>query len=233
MRGTFRGPSGRELGPRDLTILELLFRIGSITREEVPVTLSGGSVSHFYARLRKELGKDPPVSLMLGEYLADFVRKLPTLCGPQYNLIGIPNAGRPLAQAASLADASRRPFTPVICFTDMRSELKEGHGVDGSMWAGIPELDHYTYCTVENASTTGKEVDRSLRRLEGDGFPTRTGMHHIVIFNRGGVEMLGQSGYEHVHGVFDLHDAIAAYANFELLPRTHLEEYREEIGWAA
>lgn len=239
--GPFIAPSGRVLYPNDLELLRALEKNGTISWSETDVVFNSGFLSRVYFRGRNDLSHNMPLLMQVAVCAKKYVAELLNTHGPQKCLIGIPTAGTQLAQAvadlsyfeaSSDGYLSSRPES-LICFSTMRSKLKD-HGKD-NMWVGHPELKKHTYISFENIVSTAKAMLEAFGRLEQDGYPTRD-MNHVVFadWGLGGIEALADAGYGHVHTLYVMMDAIAAFVHMRMWPeKRYLEMDRRIREWNA
>ncbi|HEV8666538.1 MAG TPA: hypothetical protein VN665_01665 [Candidatus Paceibacterota bacterium] len=230
--GNFTAPSGAVLESSDLSLICDLYETKSVTREEEPVTLKSGRRSNFYVHLRADLTDHPKVLGKLGYKVAKMVRNTPMPSLGRPCLIGIPTAGTAIAQAASFVDTfmgSRNG--PSIFFRTMRS-VKKNHGKNQTWVDGVIDLESHAYGTIENVTTTSGSLIENIGRLEEDGYPARSDMHHFIVVDRqqGAAKGLQEAGIKHVHVLFTLHDIIAAFAHLQLgeWNQSHCIEIEEE-----
>lgn len=236
IKDSFKAPSGCTLSPYFLTLLSKLEKNGTIAWSDTEVTFNSGFRSHVYFRARNDLSHNMPLLMEVATHAKEFVVGLENTHGPQKCLIGIPTAGTQFAQA--IADLSffdiwndgqllRHPDSH-ICFSTMRSVIKN-HGKD-NMWVGTPHLEKHTYITFENVVSTAKAMLEAFERLTQDGYPTRE-MHHIVLadWGLGGMQALADAGYPHVHTLFTMQDAMAAYVHMDIWPQERYTEMDKRI----
>ena len=223
---TFDAPSGQRLDDRDLMLIRSLAENGSIAWSDKEVTFNSGFKSHVYVRMRTDLTHNIPLLSDVGERIKNFVLKLRPTHGPKHCFIGVPTAGTPLALAAAMVSGGQ------ICFRQMRSELKEGHGKsEDSMWVGPPELEGFSPTTVENVVSTAKAYFKHLGRLEEDGYPTKE-MRHIAFadWELGGVEALHDAGYKNGFVIYRVRDMIAALVYLNDWPGEQYDETNRRVN---
>jgi orotate phosphoribosyltransferase len=227
----FDAPSGQRYTYQDLLLIRGLARNNSIVWSNEEVTFNSGFKSHVYVRMRNDLTHNILLLREVGLQIRNFVIGLKHTHGPKKCLIGIPAAGAPLAQSAA-----RESFDPHhdlesrMCCRQLRTKRKEGHGKgEDNMWAGPPELEHYSPITVENVVSTAKAYFEHLQHLEEDGYPTKE-MHHVAFadWELGGVEALADAGYNG-YALYRVRDMIAALVHLGDWPHEYYVEMNRRV----
>jgi orotate phosphoribosyltransferase len=160
-------PSGAVYDKLDLEILEAQHKYGFVRHCEQPFTLKSGIKSNVYVFGREDLTDHPDLLWLVGRKMCIVLtEKLETFSHQQVCMIGIPTAGTPFAQAASMVSFQEN-FTinrytddcggqhePLhICFRIMK-EMTKSHGAHGGWINGKPnEFQHYVL--VDNVATNG------------------------------------------------------------------------------
>ncbi len=229
----FRAPSGQILDYYDLFLIQEMEANRTIEWSDKEVTFNSGFQCNVYLRMRSDLTHNVPLLLRAGHQIKKTILGLRPTHGPKFCLIGIPTAGTPLAQAAAMASFDpQRQLTSTICFRQLRSELKKGHGKTAdTMWAGPPELEHYSPATVENVVSTAKAYFDHLKHLEEDGYPTKE-MWHIAFadWELGGTEALSDAGYTNGLVLYRMRDMIAALVHLGVWPAEYYQETNRRVN---
>lgn len=209
--------TSRPIGNLSPSLLNLMYAYGFVKWSPEPFTLKSGKQSHVYVFGREDITDDPHLLYMLGE---EIVRAVRVACGNDQRLpclIGIPTAGTPLAQAASMVNFFERKENPrkvgaiQICFRVMR-EKRKGHGAHQGWVNGAPDLANHFYCVVDNVVTDGQSKIETAERLLEDGYPAYE-MPQIILVAREWkvVEELKKRGFKHVIVLFTLKDIINGF----------------------
>ena len=233
---TFNAPSGRRFYAPDLQLIATLEENSTIGWSETDIPFNSGFLSRVYFNGRNDLSHNPPLLMQVADMLKTRIEAQRLTHGPRWCAIGIPTAGSQLAQAIShlsWEDERLRPQIPYkrppIVFSTMRSVLKLDHGKN-NMWVGPPQLDKFSPFTVENVVSTAKAMLEKFAQLEQDGYPTRE-MHHAVFMSweLGGSNRLPARGYERVHILYLMMDAIAALVYMGKWPEQRYVEMNRRI----
>lgn len=235
-------PSGRTLDSDDLALLVDAHTCGSIVYRDKPFRLKSGIESNVYVFLRGDLTDAPSLLYKAGKKIAHTVWDN---CGPddhQPSLIGLPTAGTALAVAASVYSwgqylSAGRPVLGerMISCRVMREQLKQGHGANERWVNGevgrSPDLDRFTFWTVDNVTTDGETKIEMAKRLVEDGYPAKE-MPQLIFVDRqqGGVARLEAAGFKRVVICYNLLDITYAFGELELWPKEAVRQVEMEIA---
>lgn len=236
MVGSLDVPSGKVFNRLDLKIAMAMARHDSVEVLEKSIFGVSGIELQSYVHLREDLTDHADFLWLVGRKLAQFFSRLAETAeifqqaaseGKQLCLIGVPVAGIPLAQAASMVSQGESVYfgDQPICFRLMRQELKK-HGADKAWINGRPGKHHF-YCLIDNAITTGTSLLSAHRKAEESGYPA---MLSTVLVNRqqGGLGELGRNGIN-VFSVYNLLDLIYAFGKLDLWPEGKIAKIKQEI----
>ncbi|MEJ0053387.1 MAG: hypothetical protein WDN10_01490 [bacterium] len=186
----------------DKKTLKKFVASGFIAWKEKPVTFKSGLSSHVYVGGRDDLTHDPELLLAIGGALAKRVKAL-TPKGFLPCLIGIPSAGRTLAQAAAMHPKGKFAF-------EILRDRKKAYGAHKKWVDGRPQPKRFFYFTIDNTITDGASKYEAFERLCEDGYPAKR-MSHLILVDReeGGAEKLRARGYR-VETVWNLTDIVRA-----------------------
>ncbi|MBI3572044.1 hypothetical protein HY091_00715 [Candidatus Kaiserbacteria bacterium] len=206
--------------------ISLLYRIadsGFIAWKDEPVTFKNPALkSRVYVGGREDLTHNPDLLIDIGGIIVQKVWEVVSV-HRRPCLIGIPSAGRPLAQAAATHPDG------MFAFEVLREKKKE-HGAHQHWVDGRPNAENLEHVTLDNTITDGASKLEWFRRLREDGYPVDT-MHHLVLVDRqeGGIEMLVAAGYR-VQGIWKLREILFAFAEHGIWPRERVVEGLDEIS---
>ena len=202
------------------SVLVRLREIGAIKVGE-KTQLKDGSLSPIYVDLRKPLFNNPNLLWALGALFFSKIRNVSGYPDKIQCVIGVPEAGKPLATATSL-------YTGALEFTDislviLRSQPKEYGTQKGSLIIGEINPD-WQYNLLDDVITTNKSKRDAIETLKKQGIEVK---RTIVAFDRqqGGGEALIRDGYE-FEALFEILDVADFYLGEGLI--TH-EQYNETI----
>lgn len=202
---------------------------------EKPFTLKSGIQSNVYVFLRGDLTDSSELLSMAGLKIAYVVNENMALGDRQPNLIGLPTAGTALAVAASMASVEMRRWCqgtfPRIASRVMREKLKKTHGANDQWVNGeTPDLEKYTFWTVDNVVTDGGTKFEQAERLEQDGYPSKD-MPQLIFIDRqqGAISRLRAAGFKRIVVCYNLLDITFIYSEFGLWPKETVRRVEEEI----
>lgn len=226
-------PSGAEYSYGDLEILREMANVGFVKHSDSPFVLKLGIESHVYVFGREDLTDNPHLEVMVGEKIADVVNETRRSDGRQPCLIGIPTAGTPLAQAASMMDVTKRGTLRVrgrqpICHRIMRETLKQ-HGAHRSWINGNPNTELHVYWWVDNVATDGTSKFEAADKAKEQGYPERLPVLIWIDRQQGAVERLHRGGFKQVFVVYQLLDVTFAFGELGLWPKSAVKAVEEEI----
>lgn len=199
-------------------LLRLMHAHGFVKWSPEPFTLKSGKQSHVYVFGREDITDNINFLHLLGREIVNAVRitfpndpRIPCF-------IGIPTAGTPLAQAASMAsyfepaDMNNPINLRTMCFRIMR-EKRKGHGAHNGWVNGAPDLAKHFYVVVDNVVTDGQSKVEAAERLLEDGYPAYD-LPQIILVAREWkvVGELEKRGFKHVVVLFTLKDIINEFA---------------------
>lgn len=207
----------RPVGNLSWWLLQEMHRYGFVKWSQEPFTLKSGKQSHVYVFGREDITDNINFLHLLGQEIVQAIRgtfpddqRIPCF-------IGIPTAGTPLAQAASMAsyfepaDMNEPIDLRTMCFRVMR-ETKKKHGAHQGWVNGKPDLAKHLYCVVDNVVTDGQSKIEIAERLLEDGYPAYD-LPQIILVARDWkvVEELKKRGFKHVIVLFTLKDIINGF----------------------
>jgi orotate phosphoribosyltransferase len=230
MIGSLEVPSGKTFDRLDLQIAAAMAKHKSIRLlDESKPGVSGVSLWS-YVELRDDLTDHPDFVWLVGRKIALFLRQLPeregqfntaVLSGDQLCLIGVPVAGAPLAQAASMVSQGEGIFfgDQPICHRAMREAEKRGKS--GQWMNGPPRKNHY-YCLIDNAMTTGLSIRTARERL-AIAYP---GMPCVVLVDR---QQGGTEKTPNTFAIYNLFDLAYAFWRLDLWTKAQFMKVEKEI----
>ncbi|MDP3794550.1 MAG: hypothetical protein Q8R13_01315, partial [bacterium] len=228
-------PSGRILDPDDQMFAHSVAHYGIIRYSEELVVYGSGIKRHWYVSVREEVTDNPYLARIVGRMVRDAVRKTQRtfMNSRRPCLIGVPQAGDILAQAAAMAVSldDMQYGEQVICWRRMRKEPKEYGLHPGRYIDGEPDPQRHQYAFIENTVTTGDSVLQALVNAERDGYP----VHEMPIYvfvdsGHGGVERIEQEGFL-VTVIYHASDLVWFFACHNLWPEEWVKTVRGEMGW--
>lgn len=180
-----------EFSISEKNVLVELRNIGAIKVGE-KTRLKDGSDSPIYVDLRKPLFNNPNLLWALGELFFNKIREISGYPDKVQCVIGVPEAGKPLATATSL-------YTGVMEFIDiplviLRSQPKKHGTQKGSLIIGEINPD-WEYNLLDDVITTSETKRDAIEILRKEGIEVK---RTIVAFDReqGGGEVLIRDGHE-------------------------------------
>jgi orotate phosphoribosyltransferase len=197
-----------------------LREIGAIKVGE-KTKLKDGSLSPIYVDLRKPLFNNPNLLWLLGDFFSNEIRKLSEYPDKVQCVIGVPEAGKPLATATSLyTGAMEFPYIPLVI---LRSQPKAYGTQKGSLIIGEINND-WEYNLLDDVITTSESKRAAIETLKKQGIEVE---RTIVAFDReqGGGGTLIRDGYE-FEALFEILDVAEFYLEEELITQ---EQYNETI----
>lgn len=234
-------PSGRTLYGADRDLLKRWHDIGVIKFDENgPFALRSGTKSCFYVSAREELSQNTDVLGATGDAIARTLwRHMADIRDDRKPfLLGLPTAGRQLAQAAAESPRDEPDSFERTAFADIREVKKTTHGLEqhrGGWVVGKRTRDHderFRDILIDNVASSGGTVAEWIPRLEEDGY-RRDGLDLCVLIDR----ELGASSFLRVfHGivhtvpVFLMSDIVYAYTHvLEVWPEHAIDLLEKEI----
>ncbi len=235
--------TGKVLTGLDVAILNSMAEFGFVQYREEPFDLKSGVKSNVYVFGREDLTDNPGLLILLGEKIASVVWEnsptwlednTPTPC-----LIGLPTAGTPLSQAASMVaslgntrDRWRRQLDKLlapISFRIMR-EQKKTHGAHNTWVNGKPNQPKpSTIWIVDNVATDGQTKKEMGDKLGEDGYPSRPPCIIVVDRCQGALSNLAKWGFERVYVLYTLLEIVEYFSNIKAWPESAVESVRREI----
>lgn len=228
-------PSGRTFVSSDISLLRESSDSGSIVYREMPFRLKSGIESHIYVFYRGDLTDNPKLLNMCGQKIVRDVKEYSLPDDHQPNLIGFPTAGTALATAASMASVAMGPAFPLISFRVMREVLKKSHGAN-DRWVngeakGPPDLQKFTFWTIDNVATDGKTKIDGAAQLGEDGYPSKEMPQYILIDRQqGAVKRLLAAGFERIVVGYHLLDITYLFRELRIWPANVLKLVEQEIA---
>ncbi|MBI3074897.1 MAG: hypothetical protein HYY92_01640 [Parcubacteria group bacterium] len=209
--------TSRPVGNLSLVLLKNMHMHGFVKWSPEPFTLKSGKQSHVYVFGREDVTDNINFLHLLGREIVNAVQ---LVCANDQRIpcfIGIPTAGTPLAQAASMASyfepaSFKKPIDlRTMCFRIMREKRKE-HGAHNGWVNGAPDVAKHLYCVVDNVVTDGQSKVEAAERLLEDSYPAYD-MPQIILVAREWrvVEELKKRGFKHVVVLFTLRDIINGF----------------------
>lgn len=212
--------TSRPVGNLSPWLLEAMHTHGFVKWSPEPFTLKSGKQSRVYVFGREDITDNINFLHMLGREIAQAVRDVFPNDPRIPCFIGIPTAGMPLAQAASMASffepsSFDKPIDlRTMCFRIMR-EKRKGHGAHNGWVNGAPDVAKHLYCVVDNAVTDGQSKVEAAERLLEDGYPAYD-MPQIILVAREWkvVDELKKHGFKYVVVLFTLKDIINGFVKY-------------------
>lgn len=231
-------PSGGVFESNDIALLKKANEEGSIVYRDKPFRLKSGIESNVYVFCRGDITDSPILLDMVGRKIARTVAENAAYNDHRPNLIGLPATGTALAVAASMASIAMQeesPSFPLIASRVMREQLKETHGAN-NLWvngetSGPPDLDKFTFWTVDNAANDGETKLEAAKRLEEDGYPAKD-MPQLIFVDRqqGAVARLRAAGFKRIVVCYNLLDITFVYGELKMWPANAVKRVEEEIA---
>lgn len=231
-------PSGAVYRANDIELLEEANRCGSIVYREAPFKLKSGIESNVYVFCRGDITDSPVLLDMIGRKIAWTVFEHTVDGDHQPNLIGLPTAGTALAVAASMASIHIRnrdfKLPPISCRV-MREQLKKTHGAN-NRWVngevnGAPDLNKFTFWTVDNVATDGATKFEAAEQLAQDGYPSKE-VPQLIFVDRqqGAVVRLEAAGFKRIVVCYNLLDITYVYGELGIWPKDVVKLVEKEIA---
>ena len=205
------------------SVLIGLREIGAIKVGE-KTKLKDGSWSPIYVDLRKPLFNNPNLLWILGDFFSNKIRKVSEYPDKVQCVIGVPEAGKPLATATSLyTGAMEFPYIPLVI---LRNKSKAYGTQKGSLIIGEINPD-WQYNLLDDVITTNKSKRDAIEILKKQGIEVK---RTIVAFDRqqGGGKALIRDGYE-FEALFEILDVADFYLEEELITKGQFNETVEFI----
>lgn len=226
-------PSGDAFSPYDLELLKLMAKFGFIKYSQQPFKLKSGILSNVYVFGREDLTDNPELEWKIGHKIARMIiafriNERGSEHSRQPCLIGIPTAGTPLAQAASMVSYSWGQTSLLISHRIMREALKQ-HGAHQTWVNGKPDPKH-RYWLVDNVATNGQSKLEAREKLQQDGYPVED-VPVLIFINRqqGAVERLKREGFNKIVVVYNLLDIAFCLGELGLWPKSVVDSVEKEI----
>jgi orotate phosphoribosyltransferase len=201
-------------------VLVELRNIGAIKVGE-KTRLKDGSWSPIYVDLRKPLFNNPNLLWILGDLFSNKIRKVSEYPDKVQCVIGVPEAGKPLATATSLyTGALKFAYIPLVI---LRSQPKEYGTQKGSLIIGEINSD-WEYNLLDDVITISKSKRDAIEILGKEGIKAK---RIIVAFDRqqGGGKALIRDGYE-FKALFEILSVAEFYLGEGLISQ---EQYNETV----
>ncbi|MBM3261500.1 hypothetical protein FJY93_03720 [Candidatus Kaiserbacteria bacterium] len=234
-------PSGKTLCGADHDLLKRWHKIGVIKFDESkPYDLRSGKKSCFYVSARDELSQHTDVLCATGDAIARTLwRHMANIRDDRKPfLLGLPTAGRQLAQAAAESPRLERGSLERAAFADIREVQKTSHGLSqhrGGWVVGTRASDHderFRDILIDNAVSSGGTVADWIPRLEEDGY-RRDGLDLCVLIDheRGAASYLKIfHNIRHTISVFWMRDIAYVYVHIlKVWPEQAVDILEEEI----
>ncbi|MDO8567060.1 MAG: hypothetical protein Q7R58_02835 [bacterium] len=231
-------PSGGVFESNDIALLQKANEAGSIVYRDKPFKLKSGIESNVYVFCRGDITSSPILLDMIGRKIACTVAENTARGDHRPNLIGLPTAGTALAVAASMASVAMQeegPNFPLIASSVMREQLKKTHGAN-NLWvngetSGPPNLDKFTFWTVDNVATDGETKFEAAKRLEEDGYPSKD-MPQVIFIDRqqGAVARLKTASFKRVVVCYNMLDITFVYGELGIWPKAVVKLVEKEIA---
>lgn len=188
-----------------------------------PVRLTSTQFSSVYIDLREKLYEQPILLWTVGGLIAEKIKEVATP-GKKQRLIGIPEAGGPLAIAASLY--AKNVLDEDIPIVVLRKIPKE-HGTQvSSMISG--KVDHdCEYNLIDDVITWATSKEKPIEQLKREGIIVK---RVIVVIDReqGGGQIIKDIGYD-FWAVFRLGDVLKQYLKEKLITPKQYNEVKKYI----
>ncbi len=210
---------------RSLTEISVLIRLrkaGAVKVGEL-TQLKDKSCSPIYVDLRKPLFNRPDLLWELGELFFEKIKEVSEYPDKIQCVIGVPEAGKPLATATSLyAHAGAREIVEVplvmLCSQPKEYGTQKGSLIIGEINPG------WEYNLLDDVITTNKSKRDAIEILKKEGIEVK---RTIVAFDRqqGGGKALIRDGYE-FEALFEILDVADFYLGEELITQ---DQYNETV----
>ena len=213
--------------PSHIQCMNAMHKYGFVKWSTQAITLKSGKKSHVYVYGMEDITDNPDFLSLISGIIYNEILKVSEKDNRQPCLIGIPTAGTPLAQAASMMSVGylkdMRKFHTTLghkegaqgtcssfSFRIMREKKKEGYGVHSTWVNGKPNPEKHVYCVIDNVATDGGSKIEIAKRLEEDGYPSRDKIHWIILVDReqGAEARLKAEGFKNIYIIFTLRDII-------------------------
>lgn len=207
-----------------------MHEVGFVRYSETPFLLKSGIESNVYVFGRQDLTDNPRMTWLVGEKLADLVMNSKYEEDKQVCLLGIPTAGTPFAQAASMAsycDHTKQPGGHPICFRIMKEALKN-HGATKGWINGEPRNDQ-SYWLIDNVATNGASKPEFRKKMRADGYPDPHGVLIWIDRQQGALEFLRETGFKNVVVAYHLLDITYAFGKLGFWPEAAVKAVETEI----
>ena len=207
------------------SVLTRLYRAGAIKIGQ-KTQWKDGLLSPFYMNLREPLLKIPDLLWELGELFFKKIKEVSECSEKIQAVVGVPEAGNPLAIATSLyayAGALEIEEIPVLI---LRSQSKK-HGTRiGSLIIGEVNQD-WEYNLLDDVFSTGTSKLDAIRKLEDESIRIK---RIIAAFDHqlGGKEALIRDGYD-FEALFETLDVVKFYLGEKLITKDQYSETVEFI----
>ena len=192
-------------------------KVGEKTR------LKDGSDSPIYVDLRKPLFNNPNLLWILGDLFSNKIRKVSEYPNKVQCVIGVPEAGKPLATATSLyTGAMKFTYIPLVI---LRSQPKSYGTQKGSLIIGEINPD-WEYNLLDDVITTSNSKRDAIKILGKEGIEVK---RTIVAFDRqqGGGNALVRDSYE-FESLFKILEVAEFYLGERLITN---DQYNETVGF--
>ncbi|MDP3794304.1 MAG: hypothetical protein Q8R13_00020 [bacterium] len=227
-------PSGRILDPDDQMFAHNVAHYGIIRYSEELVVHRSGIKGHWYVSVREEVTDNPYLARIVGRMVRDAVRKTQRtfMNSRRPCLIGVPQAGNILAQAAAMSSLDDMQCgEQVICWRQMRTRPEEYGLYPGRYIDGDPEPERHRYAFIGNTTTTGGSVLDAIMNAKKDGYPVDEMPIYVFIDNgHGGVERIKEQGLP-VTVMYYASDLIWFFDRHNLWPEKRINGVKDEMGW--
>lgn len=224
-------PSGQIFNKLDLQILPLLVKYSFIQWRDTPFILKSGVNSNVYVFGREDITDHPDFEWLIGRKIALLVKEHTLPEDKQPCLIGIPSAGTPLAQAASMVSYKENICVNghFICHRVMKETLK-AHGAHPNWVNGPPQPEIHTYWTIDNVVTDGGSKFEAADRFSESGYPIQE-MTSLVFVDRqqGGINRMEQRGFKRIVVAYRLLDLTFAFGELGFWPKATIKAVEREI----
>jgi orotate phosphoribosyltransferase len=240
-------PSGTVFVKQDLLLLQTMHEAGFVRHQKEPFRLKSGVMSQVYVFGREDLTDNPKLLRMVGEKICQVLTKrLRVSPHLQVCLIGIPTAGTPFAQAASMVsysegypinryheDCGGDRGTLDLCFRIMK-EVTKAHGAHGGWINGKPN-EGQSYVLVDNVATNGASKPEAVAKLKQDGYfggtdsPEKPPVFIWIDRQQGAIQNLAAAGFDQILVGYNLLDITYAYGELGLWPKSAVKAVETEI----
>jgi orotate phosphoribosyltransferase len=241
-------PSGVEYTDLDVRLLLRMREVGFVQYSDKPFTFKSGIRSNVYVYGREDLTENPDLLWMVGQKMClVLTEQLRVPSHQQVCLIGIPTAGTPFAQAASMVslredfninrytdDCGGQHHPMPICFQIMKEKPKD-YGAHKGWINGKADDQWKHYVLVDNVATNGDTKIEATEKLKQDGYfggPDSNDRPSVFIWvdrQQGAVNNLHAAGFRQVLIGYNLLDLTYAYGELGLWPKSAVEAVEKEI----